>query len=175
MRWGGQTASLVLRPFCYGFDSSQARKTVRWRPFRGPGFAPENGAKLAAFATARPVHKPDSARQRQPPNRSKSHRLFRYGFDNSQARQTVRWRHFCGLEFDPENEAKRAPMVHACLAAFGLLCQTMNRTPFASVCDQSFSDRLFSAFSVPVYGLGRLQATAVKPPRKPSSVSLLIQ
>ena len=85
MHLGSQPASLVLRPFCYWFDSSQARKTMRWRRFRG-------------------------------------------------------------LEFAPENEAKRAPMVHACLAAFGLLCQTMNRTPFTSVCGQSFSDRLFSAF-----------------------------
>ena len=38
-----------------------------------------------------------------------SHPLrFRYKFDSSKARQTVRWRRFQGLEFAPEKRAFRA-------------------------------------------------------------------
>ena len=34
----------------YGFDSSQARQTVRWRRFRGPELAPVSEAEPGAFA-----------------------------------------------------------------------------------------------------------------------------
>ena len=39
-----------------------------------------------------------------------NYRRFRYGFDSSKARQTVRWRYFLGLEFAPEKRAKRTSL-----------------------------------------------------------------
>ena len=55
-----------------------------------------------------------SAVQRQAINRfcrcprPKNRRFFRSCFDSSQARKTVRWRRFRGLEFAPEKGVKRA-------------------------------------------------------------------
>ena len=52
------------RPFRYGFDSSQARQTVRWGRFQALLFAPETRAKagcgtrrLCTFAARKPVEK----------------------------------------------------------------------------------------------------------------------
>ena len=39
-----------------------------------------------------------------------NHRFFRYGFNSNEARQTVRWRRFRGLEFAPEKRANRVAL-----------------------------------------------------------------
>ena len=142
--------------FRYHFDSSKARKTVRWGRFRPPEFAPEKrverphqgrwlASALAAFSpqpagraanAARParagktviaplasrlafLHKPFQRLVMNPfcsRQHSERHRLFRYWFDSSEARKTVRWGRFRGLEFAPEKRAKHAYQGRARLA-----------------------------------------------------------
>ena len=66
----------------------------------------------------------DSQRRRPPkalPDAPESDRLFRYFFDSTQARQTVRQGHLWGLEFALKKRAKRARrwMLAACVFALG--------------------------------------------------------
>ena len=86
--------------------------------------------EIACFrVSSRPVCEPEGFKAHSAPGREpalaarpgipKDSAFFRYCFDSSQARQTVRWRRFRGLEFAPEKRAQhaqpgRAPPVFSC-------------------------------------------------------------
>ena len=105
----------------------------------------------------------------KPPATRAARGFFRSWFDSSQARKTVRWRHFRGLLFAPENRAKnarpcRAGALRSCKYPAGSQ-QTVRPTPAAallSFCGQTLN-RLQAA---------RLPAPA---PRQSAPISLLIQ
>ena len=59
-------------------------------------------------------------------------RFIRYWFDSNQARQTVRWGRFRGLEFAPETGAKRAlnrDVLQGCLRTFAAFERFFGRKP----------------------------------------------